>query len=42
LNDLETVGSWGILATNLAGSGSLMAVSDTNSPSRRYYRVGVR
>ena len=32
----------GDLITNLAGSGSVLSVSDTNVSSRRFYRVGVK
>ena len=42
LNNIPVSGSWGILVTNLPGSGSLMSISDTNTLSRRFYRVGVR
>ena len=31
---------WSILATNLAGSGAALSVTDTNPAARRFYRVG--
>ena len=34
------VGPWSILATNLAGSGAALSVTDTNPAGRRFYRVG--
>jgi unsaturated chondroitin disaccharide hydrolase len=34
-------GLWSILATNLAGSGAALSVTDTNPAARRFYRVGV-
>jgi hypothetical protein len=33
-------GAWSILATNLAGSGAALSVTDTNPAPRRFYRVG--
>ena len=33
-------GPWSILATNLAGSGDALSVTDTNPVARRFYRVG--
>ena len=33
-------GLWSILATNLAGSGAALAITDTNPAARRFYRVG--
>ena len=33
-------GPWSILATNLAGSGAAVSVTDTNPAARRFYRVG--
>jgi unsaturated chondroitin disaccharide hydrolase len=33
-------GPWSILATNLAGSGAALSVTDTNPAARRFYRVG--
>jgi rhamnogalacturonyl hydrolase YesR len=35
-------GPWSILATNLAGSGAALSVTDTNLAVRRFYRVGAR
>ena len=35
-------GTWSILATNLAGSGAALSVTDTNPAARRFYRVGAR
>jgi hypothetical protein len=42
LSDMPALGAWHLLVTNIAGSGSVMSISDTNLASRRYYRVGVR
>jgi hypothetical protein len=33
-------GPWSILATNLAGSGVALSVTDTSPATRRFYRVG--
>lgn len=35
-------GGWGIIVSNLAGTGGPLQVTDTNDVSRRWYRVGVR
>ena len=35
-----TAGPWSILATNLAGFGAALSVTDTNLAARRFYRVG--
>lgn len=36
-------GGWGVLApSNIAGTGGLLQITDTNSPAMRFYRVGVR
>jgi hypothetical protein len=39
-NDLTEPGTWSILATNIPGSGTIFSLSDTNAPTRRFYRVG--
>jgi rhamnogalacturonyl hydrolase YesR len=38
--DVLAAGAWSILATNLAGSGAALSVTDTNPAARRFYRVG--
>jgi hypothetical protein len=38
--DLTPPAVWNVLATNIAGSGSVVFISDTNPPSHRFYRVG--
>ena len=40
-DNLGVGGGWGILATNLPGSGSTFSVTDTNRLGQRFYRVGV-
>jgi len=40
-DDLGGAGAWSILATNLAGTGSLISVADPNRPGQRFYRVGM-
>ncbi len=40
-NDLGATGAWSVLATNIAGSGSIFSITDTNLPGQRFYRVGV-
>ena len=37
-----SAGPWSFLATNLAGSGTVIAITDTNPPVRRFYRVCAR
>lgn len=39
LDALGTAGQWGVLVSNIPGSGSPMAISDTNPPPARFYRV---
>jgi hypothetical protein len=41
-NALTTPVSWNVLATNIAGNGSVFSISDTNFVSPRFYRVGMR
>jgi hypothetical protein len=38
--DDPVAGPWSILATNLAGSGAALSVTDTNPAAQRFYRVG--
>ena len=40
-DDLATANPWGTLATNLAGSNTLISITDTNAGSRRFYRIGM-
>jgi unsaturated chondroitin disaccharide hydrolase len=40
LDSLAPAASWQILATNISGSGSVVSVTDTNSPDLRFYRAG--
>jgi len=40
-NDLLAPGPWSILASNIAGSGLPMSISDTNPPAQRFYRIVV-
>lgn len=41
LDSLEPAANWLGLATNIPGSGSVVSITDTNPPARRFYRVGV-
>lgn len=41
LDDVAGGAAWSTLATNVAGTGSSLVVTDTNTTSRRFYRVGV-
>jgi hypothetical protein len=40
-NDLRPTGNWISIATNIAGDGSIISITDTNSASQRFYRIGV-
>lgn len=40
-NRLTVPMSWSVLATNIAGTGSVCSVTDTNIVSQRYYRLGM-
>jgi unsaturated chondroitin disaccharide hydrolase len=40
-NDLSPPVAWSILATNIAGTGAVISVTDTNPSGRRFYRAGV-
>ena len=42
LDSLVSPVSWGILASNLAGSGSTISVDDSNMQPQRFYRAGAR
>lgn len=39
LDTLGRAGQWGVLVSNISGSGSPMAISDTNPSPARFYRV---
>jgi unsaturated chondroitin disaccharide hydrolase len=41
LDNLASPNSWNLLVTNVPGSGAVISISDTNPPSRRFYRVGM-
>ncbi len=40
-DDLANPAPWNVLATNLAGSGSIISFVDTNFVAERFYRVGM-
>jgi unsaturated chondroitin disaccharide hydrolase len=40
LDSLSPQTSWNVLATNIPGSGSVISITDTNPPERRFYRAG--
>jgi hypothetical protein len=40
-NALAAPVAWNVLATNIAGTGSVFSITDTNSVSPRFYRVGM-
>jgi len=40
-DDLAPPIAWGILATNVPGTGAVLSVIDTNPPGLRFYRVGM-
>jgi hypothetical protein len=40
-NSLTTPLSWNVLATNIAGTGSVCSITDTNIVSQRFYRLGM-
>jgi hypothetical protein len=33
--------TWNVLATNIAGTGSVRSITDTNIASQRFYRLGM-
>jgi hypothetical protein len=39
-DDLKAAQPWSVLATNIAGTGSVVSILDTNLNSQRFYRVG--
>ncbi|MDD5138654.1 MAG: glycoside hydrolase family 88 protein [Verrucomicrobiales bacterium] len=41
LDSLAPPAIWNGLATNIPGSGSVVSITDTNPPDRRFYRAGV-
>ena len=41
-NTLTAPLSWNLLATNLAGTGSVCSITDSNLVSQRFYRLGMR
>ncbi|MBA4389213.1 MAG: hypothetical protein C0404_14665, partial [Verrucomicrobia bacterium] len=41
--DNLATGGWGVLApSNIAGTGGMLTITDTNKPAMRFYRLGVR
>lgn len=40
-NNLPPSNQWSVIATNLAGSGALLSISDSNQAAQRFYRIGL-